>query len=71
LGVHIYGSHKEIKIRNMNIQIEFIKGFLLGIDYLEDIHHSDFDNGDIIFDLLRISLGIFFIHIPLNVRDTQ
>ena len=55
----------------MNIQLEFIKGFLLGIDYLEDIHHSDFDNGDIIFDLLRISLGIVFIHIPLNVRDPQ
>jgi hypothetical protein len=55
----------------MNIQVEFIKGFLLGIDYLEDIHHSSFEEGDIIFDLLRISLGIVFIHIPLNVRDSQ
>lgn len=55
----------------MNIQIEFIKGFLLGIDYLEGVEHSDLENGDIEFDLLRISLGIVFIHIPLNVRDSQ
>jgi hypothetical protein len=55
----------------MNIQIEFIKGFLIGIDYLEGVGYSDFDNGDITFDLLRISLGIIFIHIPLNVRDTE
>ncbi len=55
----------------MNIQVEFIKGFLFGIDYLEEIHHSDFENGDIVFDLLRISLGIVFIHIPVNVRDSQ
>jgi len=55
----------------MNIQLEFIKGFLVGIDYLEDVLHSDFENGDIMFDLLRISLGIVFIHIPLNVRDSQ
>ena len=55
----------------MNIQIEFIKGFLLGIDYLEDVEHSSFEEGDIVFDLLRISLGIVFIHIPLNVRNPQ
>ena len=55
----------------MNVQLEFIKGFLLGIDYLEDVRYSDFENGDITFDLLRISLGFLFIHIPLNVRDTQ
>ena len=55
----------------MNIQVEFIKGFLFGIDYLENIEHSSFEEGDIMFDLLRISLGIVFIHIPLNVRDSQ
>lgn len=55
----------------MNVQVEFIKGFLLGVDYLEDVEHTDFDNGTIFFDLLRISLGIVFIHIPLNVRDSQ
>jgi hypothetical protein len=71
LGIHLYGGSEEIKIHNMNIQVEFIKGFLFGIDYLEEIHHSDFDNGDIVFDLLRISLGIIFIHIPVNVRDSQ
>jgi hypothetical protein len=71
LGIHLYGGSEEIKIHNMNIQVEFIKGFLFGIDYLEEIHHSDFDNGDIVFDLLRISLGIVFIHIPVNVRDSQ
>lgn len=53
------------------IQFEFIKGFQLGMDYLEDIHYSDFDNGDVVFDLLRISLGVVFIHIQLNVRDSQ
>ena len=55
----------------MNIQLEFIKGFLLGIDYLEDVEHSSFEEGYIVFDLLRISLGIVFIHIPLNVRNPQ
>jgi hypothetical protein len=55
----------------MNIQVEFIRGFVLGIDYLEDVPHSDFENGDIFFDLLRISLGFIFIHIPLNVRDSE
>lgn len=55
----------------MNVQLEFIKGFLLGIDYFEDVPHSDFENGDVVFDLFRISLGIVFIHIPLNVRDSQ
>ena len=55
----------------MNIQFELIKGFLLGIDFLEDVEHTDFENGTVYFYLLRISLGIIFIHIPLNVRDTQ
>jgi len=55
----------------MNIQFELIKGFILGIDFLEDVEHIDFQNGTIHFDLLRISLGIVFIHIPLNVRDSQ
>ena len=55
----------------MNVQFEFIRGFLLGVDYLEGVEHNDFENGNITFDLLRISLGIVFIHIPINVRDTQ
>jgi len=71
MGLYNDGSFKEIKICNMNIQIEFIKGFVLGVDYLEDVPNSDFENGDILFDLLRISLGFVFIHIPLNVRDSQ
>ena len=54
----------------MKIQFELIKGFLLGVDYLEDVEHNDF-NGHVTFDLLRISLGIIFIHIPLNVRDSE
>jgi len=70
MGLYNDGSFKEIKICNMNIQIEFIKGFVLGVDYLEDVPNSDFENGDILFDLLRISLGFVFIHIPLNVRDS-
>jgi len=71
MGLYNDGSFKEIKICNMNMQIEFIKGFVLGVDYLEDVPNSDFENGDILFDLLRISLGFVFIHIPLNVRDSQ
>ena len=71
MGLYNDGSFKEIKICNMNIQIEFIKGFVLGVDYLEDVPNSDFENGDILFDLFRISLGFVFIHIPLNVRDSQ
>jgi hypothetical protein len=55
----------------MNIQIEIIKGFVFGIDYMEGVSHSDFENGYIEFDLLRISLGLVFIHIPFNVRNTQ
>jgi hypothetical protein len=71
LDLLIVSSDKEIKIYDMNIQLEFIKGFIIGIDYLEDVPHSDLENGDIVFDLFRISLGIVFIHIPLNVRDSQ
>ena len=69
--IHNVSSIKKIKSYNMNVQFELIKGFLLGVDYLEDVEHSDFDNGDIMFDLIRISLGIVFIHIPINVRDSQ
>jgi hypothetical protein len=71
VGIYSNGSIKKIKIISMNVQFEFIKGFLLGIDYIEDVEHNDFENGHIMFDLLRISLGIVFIHIPLNVRDSQ
>ena len=54
----------------MNIQFEMIRGFLLGLDYLEDIEQEDV-HGVITFDLLRISLGIVFIHIMVNARDSQ
>lgn len=44
----------------MNIQLEFIKGFVLGVDYVEDIEIPEFD---VTADLLRISLGIVWINI--------
>lgn len=44
----------------MNIQLEFIKGFVLGIDYVEDIEIPDYNTTA---DLLRISLGILWINI--------
>ena len=44
----------------MNIQLDFIKGFVLGIDYVEDIDIPEFD---VTADLLRISLGIVWINI--------
>tara|TARA_B100001939_G_C16741944_1_gene530120 strand:+ start:82 stop:297 length:216 start_codon:yes stop_codon:yes gene_type:complete len=71
VGIYSNGSIKKIKISSMNVQFEFIRGFLLGVDYLEGVEHNDFENGNVTFDLLRISLGIVFIHIPINVRDTQ
>jgi len=69
VGLYNFSSIKKIKIYNMNIQFEMIKGFLLGIDYLEDIKQEDV-HGVITFDLLRISLGIVFIHIMVNARDS-
>ena len=44
----------------MNIQLEFIKGFVLGIDYVEDIEIPELDTTA---DLIRISLGIVWINI--------
>lgn len=70
MGLYIYGGVKKNKIRYMNVQFELIKGFLLGIDYLEDIEQEDV-YGIVTFDLLRISLGFFFIHIMLNARDSK
>ena len=43
----------------MNVQFEFIKGFLLGIDYVEDIEIPEYDTTA---DLLRVCVGIVFIH---------
>ena len=43
----------------MSIQFEWIKGFVLGIDYVEDIEILP----DEFADLLRIHLGIFWINI--------
>jgi hypothetical protein len=71
MDIHNVSSIKKVKSYNMNIQFELIKGFLLGVDYVEDVEYSDFDNGSVVFDLIRISLGIVFIHIPINVRDSQ
>lgn len=44
----------------MNIQLEFIKGIVFGIDYVEGIEIPDFD---VTADLIRISLGIVWINI--------
>jgi len=70
LGVYWFGCIKKIKIYDMNVQFELIKGFLLGIDYLTDIEQEDV-YGVVTFDLLRISVGFFFIHIMLNARDSK
>lgn len=43
----------------MNVQIEFIKGFLIGIDYVEDIEIPEYNTTA---DLLRICVGFIFIH---------
>ena len=44
----------------MNIQFEFIKGFMVGIDYVDDIEIPQIDSTA---ELIRISLGIFWINI--------
>tara|TARA_R100001510_G_C7521096_1_gene116568 strand:- start:231 stop:383 length:153 start_codon:yes stop_codon:yes gene_type:complete len=44
----------------MNIQIEFIKGFMVGIDYVDDIEIPQIDSTA---ELIRISLGIVWINI--------
>ena len=43
----------------MNVQLEFIKGFLIGIDYVEDIEIPEYDTTA---DLLIICVGFVFIH---------
>ena len=43
----------------MNVQFEFIKGFLLRIDYVEDIEIPEYNTSA---DLLRVCAGFVFIH---------
>ena len=44
----------------MNIQFEFIKGFMVGIDYVDDIEIPQINSTA---ELIRIILGIFWINI--------
>jgi len=44
---------------DMNIQIEFIRGFVIGIDYVDDIEIPEHDRT---VELIRISLGIVWIN---------
>ena len=43
----------------MNIQIEFIRGFVIGVDYVDDIEIPEHDRT---VELIRISLGIVWIN---------
>ena len=43
----------------MSIQFEWIKGFVIGLDYVDDIEIFP----DEFADLIRISLGFFWINI--------
>lgn len=43
----------------MSIQFEWIMGFLLGIDYVEDINVYN----DQYADLIRFSFGLFWINV--------
>jgi len=43
----------------MNVQIEFIRGFVIGIDYVDDIEIEEYDRT---IELIRISLGIVWIN---------
>jgi len=44
----------------MNIQLEFIKGIVFGVDYVDDIEIQELDTTA---ELIRISLGIVWINI--------
>jgi len=46
----------------MNVSISPIMGFMVGVDYIEDVEAEDGS----VYNLLRISLGIFFVHIILG-----
>jgi len=46
----------------MQLSFEPIIGFQLGVDYVQDIETPD---ENITVDLLRISLGILFVHIAI------
>jgi len=48
----------------MKFSVSPIFGFQLGVDYIQDVIGDD----DISYDLLRISIGVFFVHIVLNVN---
>jgi len=43
----------------MNVSISPIFGFQLGIDYVQDVEGGDGNT----YDLVRLSLGIVFVHI--------
>lgn len=43
----------------MSVQIEFIKGFVIGIDYVNDIEIPEVQQTA---ELIRISLGIIWIN---------
>ena len=56
----IVGYIIELQKILMNIQFEFIKGFMVGIDYVDDIEIPQINSTA---ELIRISLGIFWINI--------
>lgn len=49
---------------SMNIDISPVFGFQLGIDYIQGVESEE----GVVCDLLRIALGIVFIHIVVNVN---
>lgn len=49
---------------SMNIDISPVFGFQLGIDYIQGVESDE----GVVCDLLRIALGIVFIHIVVNVN---
>ena len=47
----------------MGIDFEWITGFAIGIDYLEDIEVKGFDST---INLVRVQLGFFCLYIPIR-----
>jgi hypothetical protein len=47
----------------MRLDFEWITGFAIGLDYLEEI---EVEGADYELSIIRIQLGFFAIYIPLN-----
>lgn len=48
----------------MNVDFEWITGFAVGLDYLEEI---EVKGADYEISIIRLQLGFFALYIPINI----